>query len=776
MEEFMREKWARTTKKMLSIGKISEIRIVGYFGELYLNNPEEFEFRPGDKKLIKAIVAHLKQAMHGENSLDQFRKGTRACVNEPNILKDQNSMKPMNCIENVETVGRTHYFLDALNSAAKRNENRKPGGFRYDNNIKSFAQYLRLLSGPLAYATIQCNLECCLPSLPSVNRYINKSSCHIAEGILRVDELLIYLKERKLPLAVGLSEDATRIVGRMQYDAKTNQIIGFTLPLNKINGMPVPFAYPARNANEILKHFSVEHSTSTYLNVIMVQPLSNVPAFCLLVYGSDNKYTANDVMNRWNHIVKELSYRNIEVISISSDSEPRYNAAMRRLSKLGQKSEFPNTIWYASDAKCLPFFVQDPIHIATKLRNFILRTTWNLRSLPFGQGNFIQLKLLYYSIDHFTKDKHELTTSILNPADKQNFRSVEKMCSVKVTNLLKSSVKGSHATVVFLEIIRDVTDAFLNPNLMPLERIRKVWYCVFLIRMWKKYIMTHRSYTLKKNFLTANCYSCIELNAHSLIQIMVYLRSINRPELFLPHLFGSQQCESVFRQLRSLTSTFSTVANCTTKEALNRFSKLHILNEITHSTSYFKYPRLGSKKHSNNSFELPTIAKIVKEIEQCSTNAIETALQFDLITEDDAYDPELFSCSIKPYSPKPEARESPKLILTPRILKLSHVNGITLKNFASTKVCVDETSPLIELFFENNTKRIVVKKSSFVWLLRKDWRRMSSDRLLRVQHSSRATRKTKSKQITVASTNRAKPKQIRKSKRLLYSTNKKISN
>lgn len=328
---------------------------------------------------------------------------------------------------------------------------------------------------------------------------------------------------------------------------------------------------------------------------------------------------------------------------------------------------------------------------------------------------------------------------------------------------------------MFLEIIRDVTDAFVNPNLMPLERIRKVWYCVFLIRIWKKYIMTHRSYTLEKNFLTANCYSCIELNAHSLIEIMVYLRSINRPELFLPHLFGSQQCESVFRQLRSLTSTFSTVANCTTKEALNRFSKLHMLNEITHSTSCFKYPRLGSKKDFNNSFELPTITNIVKKIEQCDTNAIETALQFNLITEDDANDPELFSCSIKPYSPKPEAGESPKLILTPRILKISHFNGITLKNFASTKICVDETSPLIELFFESNTKHIVVKKSSFVWLLRKDWRRMSSDRLQRVQHSSRATRKTKSKQITVASTNRAKPKQIRKSKRLLYSTNNKIS-
>lgn len=52
------------------------------------------------------------------------------------------------------TFGHTNFFLERLNLAAYRNGMRNPGGYRYDSDIKSFATYLRLLSGPQAYNTI----------------------------------------------------------------------------------------------------------------------------------------------------------------------------------------------------------------------------------------------------------------------------------------------------------------------------------------------------------------------------------------------------------------------------------------------------------------------------------------------------------------------------------------------------------------------------------------------------------------------------------------------
>lgn len=75
-----------------------------------------------------------------------------------------------------------------------------------------------------------------LPSLPSTNRYIQTTNCRINEGVLRANELYTYLTERNLPLVVCLSEDATKIVDRTQYDSATNQIIDFVPPIsNEIN-------------------------------------------------------------------------------------------------------------------------------------------------------------------------------------------------------------------------------------------------------------------------------------------------------------------------------------------------------------------------------------------------------------------------------------------------------------------------------------------------------------------------------------------------------------
>lgn len=719
----MREKWAPIMQKERK-EKGDSVNMIDHFGKIYSKNPEQFNFMPGDKKLINALATHVRKVI-GNHGLKHFVKTDNTAMKIPN----------KSVTEYGANVEKTHFFLERLRSTAEKNEIRKVNGYRYDTDIKLIATYLRLISGPLAYDTVQRNLECCLPALSSVNRYIRKSSCNIVEGVLRKHELLLYLTERNLPLHVILSEDETRIVGKVQYDAKTNQIVGFTLPLNKTTGLPTPFTYNARDAKEIISHFSVENSISSYLTVMMAQPLAqNVPAFCLLAYGSDNKYTAADVCNRWDHVREELASLDIRSWSNASDSEPRFNSAMRQRSMLGQSGFLPME-WFSA-GKTDSYDFQDPIHIATKSRNRFLRTNLNGKLMPFGRNNFISVSHLYFIIKCFTKDRHELSKSTLNPVDKQNFKSVEKMCSEKVLRLLRMCVKNSRATVQYLEMIRDVTDAFRDQTLTPEERIRKIWYRVFVLRLWRRFILNNKIYHLKDQFLTTNCYSCIELNAHSLIQIILHLREINKPELFLPHLFGSQQCESVFRQMRSMTSTFSTVANCSTKEALSRLSKIQLQNDIMQMTSgNFKYPRLATKTESVPIFSLPSLHEICTVVDQCADDAKELALDFNLITSDDLKEEDLLYCKIKPIlkSQQMQRVTDPKPLIQKKPLKISDFNGITLKNFAAKKNSIDKISSFVELEFNDKAKRVVVKKSSFVWLLRKDCQRISSDRLRRVQ-------------------------------------------
>lgn len=699
----------------------TESNLISFFGENFASQPNQFKFQIGDKKLISLMILHVKKIVDDGNIAHFKPNSIEPTKNEQQITADAE---------------RTYYFLDKMKATADQNSMRERGGYRYDDETKKFAMYLRMISGALAYNTLQQNLKCALPSLPSINRYIQSSNCKIFEGIPRIDELYVYLTSRNLPLAVALSEDATRIIGRIQFDSTTNQLIGFTVPINEQTGMPVSFSFPARNAAEILSHFSNQNTSSQYLNVMMAQPLVDVPPFCLLIYGTDNAYTTREVINRWKYIVTELEQRNIEVVSISTDSEPRYNAAMRYCSELDIKNSSP-------------FYVQDMIHIATKMRNFFLRTLSD-RKIPFGKY-FIKVQHLLHLLANFRKDQHELTASTLNPADRQNFASVQRICDRRVINLLKAAVDGSEATVIFLELIRDIVESYMDPKLSPLERVRKIYYPLFIIRMWRNFVFESKKFTLKDNFLSSNCYACIELNASNLVKIMLHLKKTNREELFLPHLISSQPCESTFCQFRSLTSTYSTVTNCTVKEALSRISKIQLQNEIIHLTSpSFTYPKLAKTNADINKCELPTMKEINNVIAECKQDAIKTAIKFNLMSASPSeYTKQKATLSqIKPYVPKAVIKPKNNSMEPKKPFAVSDFQNIALKNYAEKK-CepITETSPYLEFIFD--TKRIVVKKSSFCWLLRNDVKKMSNDRLLRVRakiHTNNVNNKPQTKQ------------------------------
>lgn len=386
------------------------------FGHTYANKPTRFEFLPGDRLFIKELVSHVQQIADkgGKNKgLKNFQKSIL-----PQVVPTETTDQKIVASETPNFLDtKTHFLLEKFLDAANKNSKRQKGGYRYDHDIKRYASYLRMLCGPLAYDTIQQNLQCALPSLSSTNRYINSTNCHVIEGVLRSEELLIYLKERNLPLEVSISEDATRIINRTQYDATTNQLIGFTSPLNGMNGMPKLFSFPARSAREIYNHFVSDNSVSNFMNVIMAQPIKiNSKPFCLLAFGSNNAYTASDVAKRWIYVKNELEKLGIKVLTFSSDADPRYLAAMRSLSKVGcGRGAYAD--WFSCNGEISgPFFFQDTIHNGTKLRNFLLRTISNENRLPFGKY-FINWHHLNIILNEFSKDQHLLTASVLNPVD-----------------------------------------------------------------------------------------------------------------------------------------------------------------------------------------------------------------------------------------------------------------------------------------------------------------------------------------------------------------------
>jgi len=65
--------------------------------------------------------------------------------------------------------------------------------------------------------------------------------------------------------------------------------------------------------------------------------------------------------------------------------------------------------------------------------------------------------------------------------------------------------------------MNDVLSSYLDKTISVEERIYHMWRSVYFLRMWRYFILKNKAYTLQNNFLSSNVYTCIELNAQSLI-------------------------------------------------------------------------------------------------------------------------------------------------------------------------------------------------------------------------------------------------------------------
>lgn len=725
-------------RKYNRLNLILERSELTHFFSIYEEDPIKFKFTEYEVHLIQKIVNFVNDTIKREG-VEYFVKEedeqqiswSKKWYFQNEIIQENHALK--------EFPTFTHLILHKLLETADQNASRQPGGYRYDDELKGWASYLRSIGGPSLYDTLQKNMPLALPSLTTTNRFMARPNHSIVEGVLRCDELLVYLTERQQPLALCLSEDATRVINRVQFDVKTNQLVGFVPPLDD-NGLPVPFTFSARTAEEIAEHFLSGNSIAKYINVIMAKPLGGAPSFCLLIFGSNSKYTTLDVLNRWTHITSELKKRKIEVLTIASDSDTKYNAAMKKESCLGRITTiFSNIEWFSCGNNLnSPFFNQDPPHILTKLRNWFLKSKGHPKKFPFGSKFYIKADDLVKLMENVGKDKHRLTKTVLNPVDRQNYESAKRMCDQRVIDLLHKYVKGSDGTAKFLEIAQNFITAYEDSPLTPTDRIKKLWYSIFMVRLWRQYIVKANGMTLKDNFLTSNCYTCLELNVHTLVLIILHLRKTKQPHLFQPIKYSSQPCESFFRQIRSISTVYSTVVNCSTKEMLNRAKKIQLQNNISASNSTFKFPKKifdTNKSVALSLEELPIAEEIIEIIESCKKKAIDDALKIGLLKKRIVDIP----CPLTEYKSTLELQKKfNDMNLSVNNKREETINfdfeNIELKNYASKfhNKKISETSSYVEVLSRHGKK--IYWKPELCWFFSKEPDKLSSDRVQRFRN------------------------------------------
>ena len=199
--------------------------------------------------------------------------------------------------------------------------------------MKKFSLSVLLRIGSSGYELLHKNMPEALPSLSTVKQEAAKRYTPLIEGEFSFDQLVTHLEAYSASRVVSISEDATRVISRVEYDQTKDKLVGFVLPLDK-DSLPLSGSFQATCLSAIEAMFeNSKKASSAY--VYMVQSLSpNTPPFCWCLIGTDNCFDANMVTSRWKYIVKECKKRNIEVISFGADGDSRLLTSMRVISKL----------------------------------------------------------------------------------------------------------------------------------------------------------------------------------------------------------------------------------------------------------------------------------------------------------------------------------------------------------------------------------------------------------------------------------------------------------
>lgn len=384
--------------------------------------------------------------------------------------------------------------------------------------------------------------------------------------------------------------------------------------------------------------------------------------------------------------------------------------------------------------------VQDSTHIGTKLRNRLLNSSITLR-IGDKVATPVHIKLL---LDNVSKEVHGLVYHDIYTLDRQNFNSLQKIMSPRVLAALKSNIADSEGTVMYLELCEYITSSYLQNDMPTIDRLYKLWYAVYFMRCWRKWITKkskvkpkkNDSTTLAHNFITSNAYSCIELNAHSMLQLIVKLREAKTPSMFLTLFFSSQQCEELFRRMRSMGTANFTKINFTMYDLIHMISRVELMYKIISSRKEIITPRieLNIETSEAGDQELPSDELILNTIIRARNDAIQKAAQFGINLDTD----DILTCDIKQETRDEtfdelvdEDAEDDASSLDGEI----YTGGIEeLENDALGDASSNSTSGgrRIEIVDDDGSCR-VVRISTFLWSLTKSRSKLSSDRLKRVQ-------------------------------------------
>ncbi|KAK4883931.1 hypothetical protein RN001_000202 [Aquatica leii] len=280
---------------------------------------------------------------------------------------------------------------------------------------------------------------------------------------------------------------------------------------------------------------------------------------------------------------------------------------------------------------------------------------------------------------------------------------------------------------------------------------------LFFVRIWRQWLTTNK-HKIGENFISSNCYVCLEVNAQSLINIILIIRdnSLLSSDMFLRVLFSSQNCEHIFRTTRSMTSTYSTIINFSTKDIMKRLDRIRTINNIMQDLKeVIVFPReekRGMKMTLNPTLDLKDVLKSTRELSIIveDLSACYTAIPLIKSSEDEEdvlIDDRMIDTSngnsidanrLQNFTSLPIEETDDDLIDTNSgvrkdlsdISSAGIIDDLVMRSYDDKMADeIIKEGPYVRVTVGNKSK--VIKQSSLCWLLEETKNRISADRLKR---------------------------------------------
>lgn len=540
-------------------------------------------------------------------------------------------------------------FLQTL-IEIQRKKNSKKRIF-YDDDMLKISLYYFLLGGRQLYETLALNLP--FPSLALIYKYLHDKRTAI-EGEFRFEIFAAQNKERGGVNYAWVSEDDTKVVEGIRYNPHEDTIVGLCLPIDHETGTPKINFFKFNTIKEVKEHLFKEKAAS-YVKLVTIRALSPTSkTFVLALYGTNGSDKFEPTLQRWKYIVDEFAAIGVVVMGeflalqlvnsllylrlyfifycsscksgISSDGAISFLKTMTVMTKFndGEDMSIPREFrgfFFAQLDLHKTCVINDGLHLVVKIIWRMMRETMTMGNHKVSRAIILEI------LNTFGKSETGIDQSVITDVkDAMNYTRAEKLCSNEFYKHFDDESQVS--TRVFLKLATYVNDALNDTSLPPEERVRKIWYAVFISRMWRLSTNLKTNTSLRHDFLTSNAYTCLETNAHNLLKYLIKCREVGAPECFLPYNANSQDSEKMFRSYRSMGTTNNTVVNFTVSELLHLQTRASALNEIkTHPDLEHDFDNASKKIKEKKMIKfVPTALPTNQEIRRLVIDALEEAM------------------------------------------------------------------------------------------------------------------------------------------------------